>query len=298
MRLGTILMAGLLLLGSQLACCAITAPQMPDIEINVPTIEVGETRDEQETIPLADAESASVEILFGAGDLEVAADASDQLFSGRFRYNVVEWEPEVTFENDVLTVEQGGTGTKWGFPTGSTRNEWELTFSPDIPLEMEIKVGAGKGDLDFSGLQLAGLGLELGAGDFEIQFDEPNEIEMSRFTLDAGASKLEVYGLGYASPEEIEVQGGVGDVTLDFTGDWARSSDVQVTAGVGSVTLHLPDDVGVRVEVDGGLSSVDASGLEREGDAYVNEAFGEAEIELRIHVTTGVGALRLLQVSN
>ena len=298
MKLITIILVGLLLVGSQLACCVFTLPQVPTIEVNVPTIEVGEMLERQETIPLQDAESAAVEIIFGAGELDVEAGASDQLFSGDFRYNVAEWEPEVAYEDGVLTIEQGSTDAEWGVPSGSTRNEWKLTFSPEIPLEMEVKVGAGKGDLDFTGLQLTGLDLDLGAGDFELLFDEPNEAEMDRFVLNAGASRLEVFGLGYASPEEIVVQGGVGDITLDFTGTWSRSADVRITAGVGAVTLHLPDDVGVRVEVEGGLSSVDASGLDREGDAYVNDAFGEAEVELRIHVTTGIGALRLLEVSN
>lgn len=298
MKLITIILAGLLLVGSQLACCVFTLPQVPTIEVNVPTIEVGEMLERQEAIPLQDAESAAVEIVFGAGELAVEAGASDQLFSGDFRYNVAEWEPEVAYEDGVLTIEQGSTDVEWGIPSGSTRNEWKLTFSPEMPLEMEIKVGAGEGDLDFTGLQLTGLDLELGAGDFKILFDEPNEAEMDRFTLSAGASRLEVFGLGHAGPEEIEVRGGVGDITLDFTGTWSRSADVRITAGLGAVTLHLPDDVGVQVTVEGGLSSVDASGLDREGDAYVNDAFGEAEVELRIHVTTGIGALRLLEVSN
>jgi len=296
----TITLAALLLLGSQLACCVLTLPEVPTIEINVPTVEVGVMQERQEMIPLADvgAASVAVEILLGAGELELEAGDPDQLFSGDFRYNVAEWEPEVAYNDGVLTIEQGSAAAEWGFPTGSTRNEWKLAFSPDVPLEMEIEVGAGEGDLDFSGLQLTALALDLGAGDSEIQFDEPNGAEMDSLTVDAGASKLGVFGLGHASPQEIEVQGGVGDITLDFTGDWTRAADVRITAGVGMVTLHLPDDVGVQVIVEGGLSSVDVSGLKRVGDAYVNDAFGEADVELHIHVTTGVGALRLLQVSN
>lgn len=300
MKYITITLAALLLLGSQLACCVLTLPEMPDIEINVPTLEVGAMQERQETIPLADvdAESVAVEIFLGAGELELEAGDPDQLFSGDFRYNVAEWEPEVAYDDGLLTIEQGSADAEWGFPTGATRNEWKLAFSPNAPLEMEIEVGAGEGDLDFTGLQLAGLALKLGAGDFEIQFDEPNGAEMDRLTVDAGASKLGIFGLGHAGPQEIDVKGGVGDITLDFTGDWARSSDVHITAGVGMVTFHLPDDVGVQVTVEGGLSSVEVSGLERVGEAYVNDAFGEADVELRIHVTTGVGALRLLQVSD
>jgi hypothetical protein len=73
---------------------------------------------------------------------------------------------------------------------------------------------------------------------------------------------------------------------------------VQITAGIGAVTLRLPDDVGVRVETEGGLTNVEASGLQRTGDAYVNDAFGETETEVRIQLTTGIGSIRLIEVPN
>ena len=297
MRQVTITLALLLLLGSTLAC-NITVPAVPDIDIHVPTLEVGEMQDERQTIPLSEAASASVEVIFGAGELGIEAGVSDQLFSGHFRYNVERWAPEVAYENDVLTIEQGGLEKEGGIPTGLTHNEWKLEFSPKIPLEMDFKVGAGKGELDFTGLQLTALDLALGAGDFVVRFDEPNEAQMSHLTLDAGASKLEVIGIGHAGLEQMRVQGGVGDITLDFTGAWPRSAEVQVTAGVGMVTLRLPDDVGVRVETQGGLSNVEVSGLHQEDGAYVNDAFGETETEVHIQVTTGIGSLRLIQVSN
>jgi len=299
----TIILAALLLLGSQTACCTITVPQVPDveipdIEINVPTIAVSEMQNERQTIPLAGAESATVEVLFGVGELELEAGVSDQLFSGHFRYNVERWAPEVTHEDGVLTIAQGSTEADWGIPTGNTHNGWELAFSPEIPLKMNFDIGVGDGELDFTGLQLTELDLEIGAGDFEVRFDEPNGAEMSRLMLDAGASKLEILGIGHAGPEQMTVQGGVGSITLDFTGTWPNSADVKVVAGIGSLTLRLPDNVGVQVETEGGLTNVEVSGLRRTGDAYVNDAFGETETELRIQVTTGIGSVKLIEVPN
>jgi len=286
-----------LLLGSTIAC-NITVPAVPTIEIEVPTLEVGEMQDERQTIPLPEAASAAVEIIFGAGDLEIKAGVSDQLLSGHFRYNVERWAPEVAYEDGVLTIEQGGTKEEWGVPTGITHNEWELEFSPEIPLEVDVKAGAGRGGLDFTGLQITALDLDLGAGDFAVRFDRPNEVAMSHLTLDSGASELEVVGIGHAGPERMKAQCGVGNITFDFTGAWHRPADVEITAGVGALTLYLPDDVGVRVEVQGGLSGVEVSGLYEEGNGYVNDAFGEVETELRIQVTTGVGSVKLIEVPN
>jgi hypothetical protein len=292
----TIVLMAFLLLGGTLAC-GFTV-RAPDIDIQVPTLQVGEMQDERRSIPLAGAESAAVEILFGAGDLEIEAGTSDELFSGHFRYNVERWEPQITYDDDVLVIKQGGHEEDWAIPTGMTRNEWDLEFSPEIPLEMDITLGAGEGSLDFTGLQLAALDVDMGAGDFTLRFDEPNEIEMEQLTLDTGASKLEVRRVGNASPKRVKLQGGVGNITLDLTGAWARSAEVRITTGVGSLTLRLPDDVGVRVETEGGLSHVESSGLEREGNLYVNDAFGEADSELHITITTGVGNVRLIGVSN
>jgi hypothetical protein len=290
------IVAALLLVGSSIACC--TIPQLPEIEINVPTVEVGELQNQREEIPLAGAESATVDVLFGAGELEVEAGVSDQLLSAQFRYNVAQWEPEVTYSDGTLRIEQGDMKEDWGVPTGNTHNEWKLEFSPEIPLEMNFDVGAGNGKFDLTGLQVSGLELDLGAGDYEVRFEEPNEAAMDELRLDTGASKLDIVGIGNAGPERVTVNGGVGDLTLDLTGAWSNSADVEITAGIGSITLRLPDDVGVRVETEGGLTNVESGGLRRSGDAYVNDAFGEAELELLLHVTTGIGNLRLVEVSN
>ena len=291
-----LIVAILSLVGSSIACCNL--PQIPEIEINVPTIEVGELQNQREEIPLAGAESASVHVMFGAGDLEVEAGVSDQLLSAQFRYNVEQWEPEVTYTDGTLTIQQGDMKDDWGVPTGNTSNEWKLEFSPEIPLEMNVDIGAGNGELDLTGLQITDLDLDLGAGDCEVRFEEPNEAEMNTLRLDTGASKVEIVGIGNAGPEKVVVNGGVGDLTLDFSGDWPNSADAEVTAGIGSITLRLPDDVGVRVETEGGLTNVESGDLRRSGDAYVNDAFGEAELELLIRIRTGIGNLRLVEVSN
>lgn len=291
-----VILAILLLAGSSLACCVM--PEIPDIDINVPTIEVGEMQNQREEIPPVDAGSVEVEVVFAAGEMEVDVGDSEQLFSGHFRYNVERWEPTVAYNDGVLTIEQGGIEQDWAIPTGNTHNEWELEFSPNTPLEMNLKFGAGEGKLNFTGLQLTKLDMEMGAGDFDVRFDEPNEVEMSDFSLDTGAARLDVSGIGHASPGRVSMNGGVGDIALDFTGQWNNSSDVNITAGIGAITLRLPDDVGVWVDVDGGLTDVETDGLREQDDAYVNDAFGEAEIELRIHLTAGIGSLRLIQVSN
>lgn len=287
-----IILTALVLMASTLACCC-TFPTTINFN-DGPAVEVGELQEDEESIPLGETSSATVDILFGAGELEMRAGDTDDLFRGTFLYNVDEWEPRVSFNDSKLIVQQGYDEESWNWPGGEgIRNEWDLRFSPEAVLDMDIRAGAGQGELDLTNLQIEKLDIDLGAGDFTVSFYEPNVAKMSRFTLDVGAASLEINGIGNASPEEMVVQGGAGEITLDLTGDWARSADIEVTAGIGQLTLYLPDDVGVKVDVTGGLANIETSGLRRSGDAYVNDAYDEAEIELTIDVTTGVGQVNL-----
>lgn len=287
-----IILTALVLMVSTLACCC-TFPATINID-GGPTVKVGDIQESEESVPLGETRSATVDVLFGAGELEITAGDTDALFRGTFSYNVDEWKPQVSYEDGKLIVQQGDDEESWGWPGDEgVRNEWNLRFSPEAVLDMDIQAGAGQGELDFTGLQIEKLDIDLGAGDFTLRFDEPNPAKMDRFTLDVGAASLEINGVGNASPEDMVVQGGAGEITLDLTGDWARSANIEVTAGFGQLNLYLPDDVGVKVDVTSGLANVETSGLRRSGDAYVNDAYDEAEIELIIAVTAGVGQVNL-----
>ncbi len=296
-----LILASVMLAISGLACCCfpVSIPdiELPDVElpdIDIPQVEVGPMQEYDEEIPLDGTDEVEVEIRLGAGEISLAVGDPDLLFQGHFRTNVAEWAPEVTWAGSVLRIEQGDS-VSIGIPNASdVGNEWELSFSPEVPLEMNVEIGASDGELDFTGLALTGLALDTGASDLEIRFDEPNLAEMDDLRIRAGAANLLVEGIGNASPERVRIEGGVGDLTLDFTGDWAGSARVEITTGAGSLTLRLPEDVGVRVEIEGGLSTIDAdAGLTRSGDAYVNQAYGETETELVIEVTIGVGSVEL-----
>ena len=57
--------------------------------------------------------------------------------------------------------------------------------------------------------------------------------------------------------------------------------------------MILPSDAGVQVEVQGGLGQVNAAGLNRSGNVYTNDAYGESEVTLEIRIDGGVGEINL-----
>ena len=63
---------------------------------------------------------------------------------------------------------------------------------------------------------------------------------------------------------------------------------------VPSLVLRLVSgEVGVRVRAEGGLGKINAEGFWREGQAYVNNAYGDSDVTLDVDVRGGVGTINL-----
>ncbi len=57
--------------------------------------------------------------------------------------------------------------------------------------------------------------------------------------------------------------------------------------------MLVPSEVGVRGRAEGGLGKIDAEGFQREGEAYVNDAYGDSDVSLDVDVRGGVGTINL-----
>jgi N-terminal domain of toast_rack, DUF2154 len=205
---------------------------------------VGELRSESQAVDPENAQSVVAELRMGADELK-ATGGADALIEADFAYNVADWQPEVSGETDELSVEQGsGEDAPFG---GDARNEWDLRFNDDVPLDLSVEMGAGESDLDLDSLALTGLNLAMGAG----------------------------------------------VTTVDLTGDYEQNLAANIEGGLGEAAVLLPSEVGVRVNAQGGLGQINAEGLRSEGEAYVNDAYGDSDVTLEVDVRGGIGEINL-----
>ena len=114
-----------------------------------------------------------------------------------------------------------------------------------------------------------------------------------RVECGVGTSNFE---LGSLSLENLDIQTGVGDTTVELLGDWKKDLHASIKGGVGKATLRLPGNVGVHVESEKGIGSVSARGLKKEGNTYTNEAYGKSKVTMNIQVQAGIGEIQLEQV--
>jgi len=47
------------------------------------------------------------------------------------------------------------------------------------------------------------------------------------------------------------------------------------------------------VRAEGGIGKINAEGLDKEGDSYVNDAYGNSEVTVNVEVQGGVGEINL-----
>ena len=250
------------------------------------------------TVELGDADRVQASVKFGGGRLDIRGN-SDVLLQAEFVYNVDSLEPEITYDvqgkQGTLLVEHGADPIQLSQLTGDLRNEWTLSFSEGVPLDLRLDVGASSGEIDLGGLAIENLDLTTGAADLRLGFDKPNPERLSSLHIYSGAAKLELHELGNANLDELTFDGGLGTYLFDFGGEWQRSANVRILAGASQVTLRLPPKIGVRV-CPGDLHRDDMGALEERDGCFVNTRFGESDITLDIDLDLGLGKLDVKQL--
>jgi hypothetical protein len=213
----------------------------------VTCVPIGELQEDSRTVELSGAQSAEIEFVFSAGEIELYGGAQE-LLEGVFEYNVEKWKPEIDHQiresKAFLSVRQGDST---GIPAGNGKNSWDIYLNEKIPIDLIMNMGAGEGDLNLQDIDL----------------------------------------------RSLEVDMGVGDLSVNLSGRYQHEVNVFINGGVGSTTLYLPRDIGVMVKVDKGLGSISSRDFIKKGDFLVNEVYGETEAEVKVNIDTGIGSITL-----
>jgi hypothetical protein len=167
--------------------------------------------------------------------------------------------------------------------------EADFTYNvPEWKPEVNYEVSGDVGNLE---LEQPGSASSTGntRNEWDLRLSNKTPIEMT-VNMGAGRATLTLGGMALS---RLELNMGAGETTVDLTGNWKKDLSAQIHGGVGRATVRLPREAGVYVVAQGGLGSINASGFQRQGDAYVNDQYGKSPITLRIEVEGGVGEINL-----
>lgn len=120
--------------------------------------------------------------------------------------------------------------------------------------------------------------------DIALSDDLPTELTVA---MGAGESDLD---LGSLDLRRLRVDMGAGDATIDLAGTPRHDLSAEINAGAGAFTLRVPADVGVRiVGYQDGIGAYHADGFTQDGDALVNDAYGDTPVSFDIILRRGLG---------
>lgn len=231
-----------------------------------------------------------VDVEYGAGKMNIAPADPGTLYRASLRYDANSVTPKVSYTSGRVRFGMEGNNVRG---RNLEEGRLDLRISPDVPVELDLAFGAADATIELGGVRLRNATVKTGASRTMLQVSSPNTEQCRRLSIEVGAARFEAKGLGNLNTPRLHVQGGVGEVILDFTGAWQQNMSADVEVGLGSLTLRMPTGLGVRIVRKGLLASFDSQGLTKRGDAYFSEDWETAEHKLSLNLEAALGAIRV-----
>ncbi|MFQ6112770.1 MAG: LiaF domain-containing protein [bacterium] len=172
--------------------------------------------------------------------------------------------------------------------------ELKLPYGVDIDLAANIK--AGEVEIDLGGLAMVDFDLKTWAGEVRVEFSEPNKTEMEYLDINTKVGETELIKLGNARFKDAEINGGIGEMTIDFTGELLPEARASVDLDIGETNIILPEDVGVRLSVSKFLFMSEVNlpyRFKKSGRHYYSKNYDEAASKFALKVSPGLGELKI-----
>ena len=163
-------------------------------------------------------------------------------------------------------------------------------------IDLETKVKAGEIDFELGDLKLLNLDFTCWAGEVVVNFEEPNRIAMENFDVNVKIGDVTLRNLGNTNAENIDINGGIGEMKLDFRGDQLQRMLANIDLDIGETRIIIPEDIGAKLRVSRFLFLSDVSypnWFEKKGNYYYSENYTETGRSLYLMISQGIGELQI-----
>jgi len=244
-------------------------------------------------------EAIHVSVNFAVGRFRLVPGGKTELYRVGLTYLDEQFEPDVSYEpqDGTLRIDLDSRHERDMHvkDLDDTRQRLDLALSPEVPLHLDLSFGAVQAEVELGGLTLQSASVETGASETIVRFSEPNRAACDDLTLQVGVTEFEMIGLGNSRCRTLDLKGGVGEITLDFSGNWAPGAEMRVSAdvGLGDVHLRVPESVGVRLNVDRFLVSLQLDGFTKRGSTWYSAGYDRAPVKVMVDVNAAFGSIEV-----
>lgn len=215
-------------------------------QVGEPTVPL---RSENSSIPIGEAKSVNVQVIMGAGKLNLQGGAKD-LMNASFIYNLASWKPEVNYTvtggvGDLKVTQPSSSGAS---VSKDIRYDWYIQLNNDVPMNLRTILGAGDGNIRLGGMSLTDLKVQSGAGNVTLDLSGVWKMDLNA-SVDAGIGDLSIVVPQYTGTA-INVSQGIGSVEIgsglksqggpyinDAYGKTAATLRINIRSGIGKIRL-------------------------------------------------------------
>ncbi len=262
-----------------------------------------DTADEQFPFQVKGAKPLEVLLDADAGELIVEKGAEAASGVVNVKYFKDEYRAKVSFdekENRLRIRLNKEDWTDIHHDENDDEGHWariHMMLPHGVDVLFDARLKAGECLMNVGGLRFREFALSTWAGKTEVRFDEPNAIPMDDLEINAEVGEARLLKLGNARFKEAMVNGGIGEMNVDFSGELERDCRAKVDLDIGEATVRLPKAIGIRLHIGGSLGflshkTIDDSFYKR-GRYYYTDDYEDNGRKLYVLVTPGLGELRI-----
>jgi uncharacterized protein DUF2154/cell wall-active antibiotic response 4TMS protein YvqF len=204
---------------------------------------------EAQEVSLQGAQSVTANIDIPSGSLDLAGGAT-QLLNANFDYHEYDGAPRVEYSvsngRGDLSITQEN---KAHVHLAIARNDWQLRFADDVPMDLNVQIGAGSSNLRLQGLNVKNLDVQAGVGQMNLDLTGPRKSDLHvdihggvgsaiiRLPKDVGVRVHASGGIGSVSPHDLTREGD--DYVNNVLGKTRATIDLTIEGGIGSISLRM-----------------------------------------------------------
>src|SRR5580704_17560562 len=204
-------------------------------------------------VALQGAQSVTANIDIPSGTLDVAGGTSaGPLLNANFDYHEADGTPHVDYSvsggHGDLSITQEN---QHHLHIAPSRNDWQLRFADNIPMDMNVQIGAGSSNLRLRGLGVKNLEVQAGVGQMNLDLTGPRKSDLHvdihggvgsavvRLPTDVGVRVHVSGGIGSVSPHGLTREGD--DYVNAALGKSPATIDLTIEGGIGSISLRTDE---------------------------------------------------------
>lgn len=272
------------------------ADRVTDFAKSVGTRAEEEVRHERFVAALNGAQSATADLHLSVGKTVIHAISGENLIEADLTYvGDIRFEVAGDAEKTVhLSQEAGGAGffrNVFGWVGSGQKLNWDIGLSRHVPMDLRIRGGVGKTDMNLQELDVTALRFSSGTGEVSAILPAPDRNYEAR--IDCGVGKVDIV-VPHSADLRLDVNGGTGEFNLEIGEN--VDLNLNVSAGVGAVNIRLPQGAAVRLAGKRGIGSIrvpDTMARVGAGDVWQSVNYETAERRITIHYQGGIGTLHV-----